>query len=471
MPVLSPPGKKFKQDPDFELSDPDFEEYQQRPPPSPGPDPAPTYPTLSTPVRTRSRQGRRKLLHLKDPVVVEKQLREPGLLVSTLRSLGTWVGLGINSSVTSPLTTPSDNSQIAGKHTKPSPTLPERTPSTNTWLSRVSATRQRPPIAPCKGGLGSAPQQDTSDSPVHKHPVASDPSSPIPPPRRNKRKLTLGPQPSAQPEEWLQGPDNEVGSVGSHQFYKGLPAFPPLQENFEFSSACSTSSSLTKDFKGKIKLEIKPDISQLQKEAGASKFSYHSSGSSSPSFKSFSLSSRSNFQSSLQTIRENIWASPSSSTFKSSVWNPPLAVLWQAKKSASASSVGTTAGTSKATTASHSSTSKATATYTASSSSSSKGTMDVATTYFLPPTAQLEVFYDGTGSIKDFVQKFELLALSYGWTDADKLKYLPHYLKESANAWYDIYRTGKANQQGKSYSVNHLSSMDMQISKKKTIRF
>lgn len=50
-------------------------------------------------------------------------------------------------------------------------------------------------------------------------------------------------------------------------------------------------------------------------------------------------------------------------------------------------------------------------------------------THYLPPFSQIDVQFDGTKTIKEFLQKYELLAISYGWTEADKLRFFPNILE------------------------------------------
>ncbi|OXA48848.1 SH3-containing GRB2-like protein 3-interacting protein 1 [Folsomia candida] len=46
-------------------------------------------------------------------------------------------------------------------------------------------------------------------------------------------------------------------------------------------------------------------------------------------------------------------------------------------------------------------------------------------THYLPPFSQIDVQFDGRTSIKEFLQRYELLAISYGWSEADKLRFFP----------------------------------------------
>lgn len=72
-------------------------------------------------------------------------------------------------------------------------------------------------------------------------------------------------------------------------------------------------------------------------------------------------------------------------------------------------------------------------------------------THYLPPFSQIDVQFDGRTSIKEFLQRYELLAISYGWSEADKLRFFPQYLRDGAKAWYDMYRHAQAKLLTKTY--------------------
>lgn len=252
---------------------------------------------------------------------------------------------------------------------------------------------------------------------LHPRRSLNPPRYKIVPPRTRKRKLTLGPQPSAA----LENGENDP-------VYLGLPKFSPLLEDFKFESSGETIDEPIKKKNPKLILDIKPDLSILRNPRTTLL-------STPTSCLSSRRKSRFDFVPSLQAIKEDLWKQTSSTQFSNTVWNPPLAILWKARQASAKASRGKT-HTSRATTYIPFKMAVAT----------------VGTTYFLPPSAQLDSFFDGTGSAKDFVKRFDLLAMSYGWKEADKLKYFPHYLKDSAKAWYDMHREGLAKNQGVDYA-------------------
>jgi hypothetical protein len=83
------------------------------------------------------------------------------------------------------------------------------------------------------------------------------------------------------------------------------------------------------------------------------------------------------------------------------------------------------------------------------------------TSYFIPPQAQYDVIYDGSGSVTDFLQRFSVLAISYGWSEDDRIKYIGHHLQGSAKNWYELYRKSEAKRQSKSYDEVVLKWADL----------
>lgn len=83
-----------------------------------------------------------------------------------------------------------------------------------------------------------------------------------------------------------------------------------------------------------------------------------------------------------------------------------------------------------------------TTTTTTAGGSTASGSTSTALTYstiYVPPFASSGATFDGSGNASDFLHRYSLLAISYGWDDDTKTRNFSHHLTDYPAAWYRIY--------------------------------
>jgi hypothetical protein len=73
--------------------------------------------------------------------------------------------------------------------------------------------------------------------------------------------------------------------------------------------------------------------------------------------------------------------------------------------------------------------------------------------YSPPGVAVLATIYDGQSSCEEFVRQWELLSVSHGWKEEDKLRFIALHLSGSAKIWYELYRRTVAETNGTTYEA------------------